>query len=210
MTTHFELHKGQHPGWLSDEDRPAWLGDEDECDPKWKFGEEGSWYGDFVEARHVSTWPDVVAIRFKPDHWAIPALKAGYRPHIQGEQQPADYDGMVYLARNGTKYSRALAEDWTGNGLMSVIGYMPATPKPDTGKTYPPELVEIIRQYDDAEIRLGEAWQKVRALVDPPQVDPLVEVLNSVCVTDEWNAEDTAFVRAELAKHGLQIAEIAS
>lgn len=38
---------------------------------------------------------------------------------------------------------------------------------------YSPELVEIVRQYDEDGITLGQAWQKVRALV-AAKADPLL------------------------------------
>ncbi len=103
--------------------RPDWLSDDDMIDhPYWS--DEGS----FPIPVDVADWTRIETIRIPLDHWAVPALKQGFKPC---REKPADYDGGETLWSNGcvTEEDENLGKRYwsryTGYKDGYVIGYKP-------------------------------------------------------------------------------------
>lgn len=131
MTNYIEVHKNRpHPvtgviQWREDEHLPDWYAS------RRKIGE------------------DPHSIRLPDTHWAVAALKDGWRPWAGGEQAPDDYDGGEVLMRCGkTRHpiEAGARNPWLHDAGMpgaDIIGYKPKPTKPEQVS---PELVERLHK----------------------------------------------------------------
>lgn len=190
--------------------RPEWLDDDDVCDPHWTRKPEGEWYDGWAPVKCVSGWPDIDRIRIPADHWAVPALKAGFKPWPGGAIAPDDWDGgevMTYDRSEG-KVKRydykwtPCTECWQHKvGFVKVIGYRPK-PAEQVQPSAPALTEEMVREWFRVEPRHTNAivdWLREHGALP---ADPIKAALQ-----DKWPLLDADALRETLAKHNLKIVE---
>ena len=114
--------------------RPDWLADDDaidfyDRDLGWDDAGHFSWLATDIEL-------GVRYIRIPADHWAVTALKQGFKPWAGGESAPEDFiPGSGVLLRNGARLDGDKSAIWANRNCISdIIGYKPKAerePKPD-------------------------------------------------------------------------------
>ena len=209
MTDYYELKldpAGVRPDWLADDDRftPVGMGG-------------NVWSIDYT-ADGIPDWAYLSAIRIPADHWAVPALKQGFKPWPGGESAPSDWDGGHVLRRGGSPIrpgswvasyesnSRWFWED----GAMSendIIGYRTKPSEPKWPANATPELVEVLKHVKagrNTGVLMQEKAAKLLAELEP--VDPLLGVVEEAIAGSA--KQGAANLRAELAKRGLAIVEL--
>lgn len=211
--------------------RPDWLDKTDLIDFNdtmlgWDNSGTFRWCGADIEL-------GVDAIRIPSDHWAVPALKQGFKPCLE---KPADYDGGETLWSDGlinNQHGILQSFYWSRERKFHVIGYKPKAtteakasvshdilngkigavtingvryilPGPDDTRLM--AIIERIASNGVASITDVRECEAIVAERRP--VDPLVEVLrfeeSEIHTSYEKRA---AFFRAELARRNLKIVE---
>jgi len=130
---------GVRPDWLADDDAI----DFDDRDLGWDDAGHFSWLATDIEF-------GVRSIRIPADHWAVPALKQGFKPCLE---KPADYAGGETLWSFGklSKERETLSPMYwdraRDSGIGYVIGYKPkATTEAKPDDTSDARMLSIIER----------------------------------------------------------------
>lgn len=211
--------------------RPEWLSDDVSFGFKC-FGQESSTYDDWdlPELENLYSWDEIENIRIPADHWAVPALKQGFKPC---REKPADYDGGETLWSNGcvTEEDENLGKRYwsryTGYKDGYVIGYKPnrsVRPEPEAvynwgevklewRATEVERLMAIIERIASNGVASITDVRECEAIVaERRPVDPLIALFDEIhgeqCMEGEtWPEKMAKLTRFLAAKHNLKIVE---
>lgn len=195
--------------------RPPWLADDDWMWPR-------NTYGDYVANNHGDAdsnwaWSYITAIRIKPDHWAVPALKQGFKSCLE---RPDDYPGGEILWSNGctTEEGEDLGKRYwerdTDYFDGYVIGYKPkATTEAKPDDTSDARMLSIIERIASNGVASMTDVRECEAIVaEREPVDPLIALFDEMpdepCMKGEtWPEKMAKLTRFYAAKHNLKIVE---
>lgn len=201
--------------------KPDWLADDDVCDVR--MPKQDYWSSSGLMQK-VAGWDwnmdPIYTIRIPADHWAVPALKAGFKPWPGGGSAPDDWDGGEVLLRYGdidtpTSYDsdywqRGYEGDPERYSDFDIIGYRPKSAE-QVQPSAPALTEEMVRgcfwSADERAPGIDGVVSLLRErgmLAEPEPVDPIRAALY-----DRWPLLDTDALRETLAKHNLKIVEAA-